>query len=144
MNKANKKNLYFKRVLFSLSLFLVLAFSIVSVQAAASDGSYNFTSESGLNLTGEKAGYDSSVTPEPEILIGRIIQAILSFVGVVFLAFMIYGGVIWLTAQGDNQKVSKAKGIIEESIVGIIIVIIAYAVSSYLLAGFIPAVGGGL
>lgn len=129
-----QKNIIKKTIVF-VGLFLVFAFSVFNAQAQ-DKGSYNFASESGLTLTGTGAGYNPDVTPSPELIIGQVIQTVLSFVGVIFLAFMIYAGITWLTAQGDEKKVSKAKEIIEESIVGIIIVIIAYAVSSFLLGYF--------
>lgn len=137
-----KKNLC--KIAASFGIFLLLLSSALVAQAQNSKGSYNFSDESGLNLTGKEAGYNPSVTPEPEAMLGTIIQTILSFVGVIFLAFMIYGGITWLTAQGDNQKVTKAKAIIEESIVGIIIVIIAYSVTSFLIEYFTPIIGGSV
>jgi len=139
MFKKILKNNKFKKVLVFLGLFLIIALS--SFNASAQDGTYNFAEKSGLSLTGKGAGYDSTVTPEPEIIIGQVIQAVLSLVGIVFLAFMIYAGITWLTAQGDDKKVSKAKAIIEESIVGIIIVIIAYAISEFLINYFKPIIG---
>lgn len=139
IKNISKKNTL-KKVLVFLGLFLVFISFPLSL-LAASQGTYNFANESGLNLTGKEAGYDPSLTPEPELMIGKIIQTILSFVGVIFLALMIFGGITWLTAQGDSQKVTKAKGIIEESIVGIIIIIIAYAVSSFLIGRFTPLIG---
>lgn len=142
-NYLSKKNILKKTLVF-LGLFLFLVLPLLSVQAATDKGSYNFASESGLSLTGKEAGYDPGVTPGPESIIGQVIQVVLSFVGIIFLAFMIYAGITWLTAQGDDKKVSKAKDIIEESIVGIIIVIIAYAVSSYLLQYFTPVIGGSI
>lgn len=124
-----------------LPFFFIILFCF-SINFSLAAGSYNFTEESGLSLTGKEAGYSPESKTTPEAMIGTTIRTILSFVGVIFLAFMIYGGITWLTAQGDNQKVTKAKAIIEESIVGIIIVIIAYSVSNFLVEYFTPIIGG--
>ncbi len=142
-NKSIKNNIA-KQTFILIGLFLLLFLPIFNSQAANENGTYNFAKESGLSLIGSAAGYNPNVTPGPESIIGKVIQAVLSFVGVIFLAFMIYAGITWLTAQGDDKKVSKAKDIIEESIVGIIIVIIAYAVSSFLLNYFTPIIGGAI
>ena len=97
--------------------------------------SYNFINDSGLSNTGTKAGYNLS-TPTPEFIAGRIVQLILSFIGVLFLAFMIYAGVTWMTAQGDEKKVEKAKDLLTESIVGLIISLAAYAISYFIIQYF--------
>lgn len=68
--------------------------------------------------------------------LGNIIQIVLSVIGVLFVIFMIYGGYIWMTAAGNDQKTEKAKSIITESILGIIIVIGAYAISYFVIYAF--------
>lgn len=97
---------------------------------------YDFKQESGLSLTGKEAGYKEGLTPDPAVIAGQVVQAILSVLAIVFLAFMIYAGITWITAQGDDQKSMKAKKIIEESITGLIIVIAAYTVSYFIINYF--------
>lgn len=63
---------------------------------------------------------------------GQIIGVVLSFVGALFLILMIYAGILWMTSQGNEQEVTKAKGLIINAIVGIIIVFAAYALTSFL------------
>jgi hypothetical protein len=50
---------------------------------------------------------------------------------------MIFAGITWLTAQGDEQKALKAKKVIEESISGIVIVLAAYAITYFVIKYFI-------
>ena len=64
--------------------------------------------------------------------IGQIIGLVLSFIGVVFLVLMIYAGITWMTAQGNDQTISKAKDLIVSSIIGLIIVLAAYAITSFI------------
>jgi len=56
----------------------------------------------------------------------------LSFVGVLFLILMIYAGLMWMTAQGNSQQVDKAKDLLINSVVGIIIVFSAYAITAFM------------
>ncbi len=96
---------------------------------------YSFSESSGLKTTGSTAGYnESSATPEQ--LVGRVILIVLGFVGVIFLAFMIWAGIEWMTAQGNDQKVTRAKNKITEAIVGLIIVVAAYAIAYYVIKYF--------
>jgi len=129
------KNLILKNTvkkLFALfGLFLIFGLSFNAVQAE----NYNFASSSGLSSTGQGAGYDAAA-PEPEIIVSRVVQVVLSLLGVAFLGFMMYAGIMWMTAQGNEQKVEKAKNMITESIVGIIIVIAAYAIAFFVIDYF--------
>jgi len=61
-------------------------------------------------------------------LIGLIISVALSLVGVIFLVLMIYSGYNWMTAQGEEEKVTKAKETITRAIIGLIVVIGSYAI----------------
>lgn len=67
-------------------------------------------------------------------IIGRIINILLSFLGIVFLVLVLYAGFLWMTAQGDSKKVDQAKGMITQAIVGLIIIMAAYAISNYVLS----------
>jgi TRAP-type C4-dicarboxylate transport system permease small subunit len=57
-------------------------------------------------------------------------------VGVIFLILMVYGGYIWMIARGNDELISKAKDTIRSAIIGIIIVVGAYAITSYLVNAF--------
>ncbi|MFZ4632203.1 MAG: pilin [Patescibacteria group bacterium] len=133
MTKSISANLI-KKIAISISLFFVFIFFAASNVSA--QGSYNFANESGISKTGGKAGYDLAATPEPEKIISNVIVVILGLVGIIFLAFMLYAGITWMTAQGDEKKATKAKSMLEEAIVGIIIVLAAYAISSFVIDYF--------
>ena len=119
-------------VFLALILINISIFSLPIKESVA----YDFKQESGLSLTGKEAGYNESLTPDPAVIAGQVVQAILSVLAIVFLAFMIYAGITWITAQGADQKSMKAKKIIEESITGLIIVIAAYTVSYFIINYF--------
>ena len=86
-----------------------------------------------LKDTAEKtAGYRGGV--EIEQVVGTVISIMLSIIGVVFLVLIVYGGYIWMIARGDESKVEKAKDTISRSIIGLIIVLAAYAITYYVVA----------
>ena len=51
-------------------------------------------------------GADTRTLPE---IIGNVIKVFLSIVGVIFMVLMVYAGYLWMTAQGEEQKVEKSK-----------------------------------
>ena len=63
---------------------------------------------------------------------GQIIGALLSLVGVVFLILMIYGGITWMTAGGNEKQVKTAKDTITAAIGGLVVVLSAYAITAFL------------
>lgn len=123
MNFFNKK-----RILLAISfvfLFLVLGFANF---VFAGDDNY------GLEATA-KEGYGDKIpfqNEAPAGIIGKVIGAGLAFIGVLFFGLMIYGGIIWMMARGNDQDVEKAKNLIISAIIGLIIVLSAYAITSYI------------
>lgn len=63
--------------------------------------------------------------------IGNIITVALSFLGIVFIIFILYAGFQWLLAQGDEGKIKKAKQIIIQSVIALVIIFLAYAITSF-------------
>lgn len=81
----------------------------------------------GAQNVGSTAGYESSV--DLASVVGVVIQAFLGILGVIFLIYMLYAGYNWMIAQGDEEKVTKAKDTIQRAIIGLIVIIAAYAIS---------------
>lgn len=67
-------------------------------------------------------------------LIGNIIGVILSFLGAIFFLLILYAGIIWMTAFGSSEKADKAKGILEQAAIGLLIVLAAYAISRFVFS----------
>lgn len=60
--------------------------------------------------------------------IGNVLQYVIAFVGVILLVIVVYGGFLWMTAGGDEEKVKKARGLIINGVIGLIIVLLSYAI----------------
>jgi preprotein translocase subunit SecG len=88
------------------------------------------------NLGGDKLGQVVGGVKEIsktglEDRVGGIIAAILSMLGTIFLVLTIYAGVLWMTASGDEGKITKAKDIFKPSIIGMAIVMSAYTITFF-------------
>lgn len=64
-------------------------------------------------------------------LIGQVVGTALSFIGILFLLLMIYAGILWMTARGNDQQVAKAQELIYAAVIGLVIVLSAYAITAY-------------
>ncbi len=91
-------------------------------------------SNTGLSTSANAAGFSQG--NDLPTVIGTVIKAALGLVGVIFLVLMVYAGVIWMIARGDEGKVEKAKSTIISSIIGLIIVVGAYAITNFIIAAF--------
>lgn len=102
---------------------------------------YSFVADSGLDSTAKQTGhYDQRLFGAGTTLesgVGAIITAALSFLGVIFLLLMIFGGVTWMTARGNEKNVDRAKTIIFDAIIGLVIVVAAYAITYLVSSVFV-------
>ncbi|TAN57049.1 hypothetical protein EPN15_05610 [Patescibacteria group bacterium] len=72
---------------------------------------------------------------DPRIFIGRLIKGILGLSGSIALLMFIYGGVVYLTAQGENERIQRAKSTLTWATVGLAVIFGSYAFLNYLFAG---------
>lgn len=73
--------------------------------------------------------------------IGIIADTFMSVVGVIFLAIMVFSGIQWMSAGGNEESVKKAKTRITRATVGLIIVIGSWAIVNFILKGLIAPPG---
>lgn len=61
----------------------------------------------------------------------KAMNIMFGLVGSLVLLFFIYGGFLFLTAAGSNERVTKGKRVIIGSVVGLLIVFFAYTIIGY-------------
>lgn len=83
--------------------------------------------------------YEGSQQKDLPGAIMSVINYVLIFVGVLALAYLVYGGFLYITAGGDSGQVDKAKSSIINAIIGIVVIGLAAAVVNFV----IMAVAGG-
>jgi hypothetical protein len=117
-------------------LAIILAFFVYLspiVQASALDDSFNSMKTTAGESYGGKGGtVDSSgVFQDMPTAIGQILGYLLSFLGIIFFVLIIYAGFEWMTAAGNEEQTKKARSLINAAIVGLIIVLAAFAFTSF-------------
>lgn len=76
--------------------------------------------------------------------IGNIINVLLGFLGIIAVLIILYGGFVWMTAGGSEDKVKKAQQIIVAGAIGLAIILSAYAITNFVISEFISATGDSL
>lgn len=75
-----------------------------------------------------------------EATIALALKIVLSTLGTIFIVMMFVAGNEWMQAAGNEEKIKKAKARIQSLIVGLVIILLAYALAS----GFSKLVAGAL
>lgn len=68
----------------------------------------------------------------PVTIVIRIIQFFLGFLALIAVILVIYAGYLWMTAGGDPSKVEKAKQILKNALIGLVIILSAFGIVSWI------------
>lgn len=119
------KNLYYKVG----AWMSVLSMSLVPV-AVLAQLKPSTDANSDLGKIGTKLGDSPKQLPE---LIGGLINVFLSVLGIIFVVLVVYAGYLWMTAGGEATKVDKAKKLLGQAIIGLVIIVAAYSISTFVI-----------
>lgn len=97
---------------------------------------YRTIDSSGVLLASTTAPTGLS-TADIQTTTGSFIKTALAIVGTVFLGLMVYGGFTWMTARGAEDKITTAKETIIAAMIGLGVILAAYAVTNFITSGLI-------
>jgi len=66
--------------------------------------------------------------------VGMIIQGFLALVGIIFLILTVYGGAMYMISRGEAAKAKSAREIVFNALIGLLIVMGSYALTSYIIS----------
>lgn len=118
-----------KIFIFCLSLFF---FSGLLVSLVYAEGNLT-TAPNELGNVGSKIG---GVETDVTSVVGTIVNTALTLVGLIFFILMVYAGYLWLASRGEDSEIEKAQKIIVASIIGLVVVMSAYAITYLVTAKF--------
>lgn len=75
--------------------------------------------------------------------VAQIINVALGFIGIIFIVLIIYAGFVWMTSGGNEDKISTAKKTIIAAVIGVVIIIVSYAFTNFVLVNLLRATAGG-
>lgn len=79
------------------------------------------------DMTGDNQSFRQSIL--------TLLNFFLFFLGIVATGFIIYGGFLYVTSQGEDSNVETAKKIITYAAVGIIVILVSFALVNTLITG---------
>ena len=92
----------------------------------------------GLDTIRQNAGFGKKTIYQT---VGDLIKVALTIVGLIAIVLVIFGGFKWMTSGGSEEKVDEAKKLLYSGIIGLIIILSAYALTSFVLGTLLTATG---
>lgn len=123
-----------KRIIKPLILVFFLVFILV-IPFLVFAG--NPTTDMLKNVADDHGPYKAATTLTLSRSIGYVVSAFLSILGVIFIILVLIAGYNWMTAAGDETKVTKAKVTIRYAVIGLVIIVSSYAIWNFVLEGFL-------
>jgi len=78
------------------------------------------------------------------LLIARIIRVALGLLGIVAVALVIWGGYMYMTAAGNEEQSADGRKIVVAGVVGLIIILAAYAIASFVVSNLAKETGASI
>jgi hypothetical protein len=130
-----KKNLLAFILALNLLAVPALAFSVSPVHAQSNLNLWgdnynaaNFSADTGL---GER---------DPRAIVASVVRIILGFLGIIAVIIILLGGFKWMTAGGNEDKVSEARKLIISGVIGLVIILAAFGIAQFVINGLMSAV----
>ncbi len=96
----------------------------------------------GFDTSGALKTYTQLGNEDPATIVFSIVNTALIFLGMITLILILVAGFLWLTAAGEEEKIKKAKGIINGAMLGLIVVLGSYGLAQYLFTAIRIATTG--
>lgn len=135
-----------KHVGYFLGAVMALTIGTVALMGVSDVSAQTLTAD---ELFGGEAGGDTTFATtaglgEADLIdtIAQIIRIALGFLGIIAVVIILLGGFKWMTAGGNDDKVKEAKKLIFSGIIGLVIIISAYAIATFVIDSIINATAG--
>lgn len=119
---------HIKRIAIGIVPFLLLSLPMAA-QAAAVNLGLTPAVETALGLG----------TQDIRVTIASIINVFMGLLGIIAVVIILYGGFMWMTAAGNEERVDKARKMIVSGIIGLAIILSAYAIARFVVGSLVNA-----
>ena len=70
---------------------------------------------------------------DPQVMIAKVIKIVISFLGIIAVVIILIGGFKWMTAGGNDEKVTEARKLIIAGVTGLVIILAAWGIATFVL-----------
>ena len=111
-----------------IAAIMTLSFAPVGVFA---DDACKIAGESDPLICGTPDGGDEEV--ELMNRVSNVLNVVYLWIGIIAVVFIVIGGIKYMTSAGDTSKVEGAKKTITFSVIGLVVVLAAFAITSFII-----------
>lgn len=79
---------------------------------------------------------------DPRIIAAGVIKVLMGFLGIIAVVIILIGGFKWMTAGGSDDKITEAKKLITAGVIGLIIIIAAFGIATFVINNLLTITGG--
>lgn len=131
-----------QRILLGMAVFAFGLFALWLFAEPVSVLAQTTEAVQGVDTVGRQAGIRGTGT-NLFTLIGRIIYAILGVLGLVLLGYLLYAGFLWMTAGDNAEKIEQARRMIQNAVIGLVIIGSSFAITAFILSRLNDVSTGG-
>ena len=138
-----KKNA--KKIIVLLAIFQFFIF-ISTSSAQLLDRNGTKAVKDNMRNSGKSATYavsarDAAPGSLVAVVAVKVVSAFLGLLGIIFLIMIIIGGFNWMTAAGNDDKITRAKATLFRGVIGLLIVVAAYVITAFVFKALSGIVG---
>ena len=129
-----------KKILFVIIPMILVLLPVFSFALTA-----HAQSEADVMLWGGLEGNVQATTglgnTDPREMAARVVNIMLGFIGIIAVIIILLGGFKWMTAAGNEDQISSGNKIMGAGLVGLVIVLAAYAIAAFVVNQLTDATG---
>lgn len=114
------------------STFIIVCALLMTAGAVQAQGALS-NAQKNLGTAGTQA-FGKGTQQDLPVLVGNIISAFLGILGIILVVVIIRGGFLYMMAGGNEDQVKKAKQWIINGIIGLILIVLAFAISNFVVS----------
>lgn len=129
------KNIFKNIVAIVVMAFVFSTMAVMPVFAQGPDIGLEYAENTGLVAASES---------DPKQMAVDIVKYLMTFLGIIAVVVILLGGFKWMTAAGNEDKVSEAKKLIIAGVIGLIIILCAFAIVTFVVGITNDALSGNI
>jgi hypothetical protein len=122
-----------KKTKLTFLLTIVWMFSFLALTSIASASVLQDSVYGRLNNVAGQTGIDTGASVDFRLAAVIVVRYILSFVGLIFFLMIVYGGFTYLFAGGNDVATGRAIHILQNAIIGLLIILISFSLSTFII-----------
>ena len=124
-----------------LAVNFVFAFAAPAL-AGTADDMWGGTKEKGYVTANSGLPVNTTGGGDIRLTVANIIKYLLGFLGILAVVIILFAGFKWMTAGGNEENVAGAKKMLVAGLIGLVIILSAYAIANFVISQIYGATSG--